>query len=219
MEGTYDERKLAILKSAARVISKQGFRKFTFRQIASEADISPGTLYYYYNSKNLILYDILDYTQSYNEILVKAMKEGEVTPEEVRNRLMRNYDEHARDTNGNKIFLHLMHESLSGDDELAERLRDKYNAWLGSFEKVIELHFGIPQGPINKTVAILLNAVIDGLSNMELMGIEAVNLPSVKNFFEKLINGEFDAIAGVLKENQTFQSEYSKDQIHKSDAE
>lgn len=218
MEGTYDERKLAILKSAARVISKQGFHKFTFRQIASEADISPGTLYYYYNSKNLILYDILDYTQSYNELLVSAMKDGEVTSEEVRNRLLQNYNEHARDTNGNKIFLHLLHESLSGDDELADRLREKYNAWLGSFEKVIELHFGIPQGPINATVAILLNAVIDGLSQMELMGIEAVSLPTVINFFEKLINGEFESIARLLQESQILKSEYTKDQIHKSES-
>ncbi|MGE5421688.1 MAG: TetR/AcrR family transcriptional regulator [Ignavibacteriales bacterium] len=199
MEGTYDERKQNIIKAATRVISKQGFHKFTFRQVAAEANISPGTLYYYYNSKNLILYDIVDYAQSQTAKLVTEMECGQTKPDEVALKVTEMIKQQVYDLNSNKIFLHLLHESLSGDNELAEKMKDKYNQWLDSFEKVIELHFGIPPGPINRSIAILLNAVIDGMSMMEIMGMETIERSEIECFFRLFVGAEFEKLASELR--------------------
>jgi len=57
---TNAEAKKKIVEAAKAVVSEQGVHKATLRAIAAEAGISIGTLYYYYPSKNELLYDIID---------------------------------------------------------------------------------------------------------------------------------------------------------------
>lgn len=194
MEGTYNERKLRILKAAKRVVAEQGFHKMTFRQVAAEAGISPGTLYYYYNSKNLILYDILDYSQSEAARIAEQMQNDSIPRQEVAARLTQILNEQVKDITGNRMFLHLMHESLSGDNELAEKINIKYDSWLGSIDKIIQLYFGIPASPYSRSVAILLNAAIDGMGLAEMIGVETVGLPQIQQLFQQLLEADISKL-------------------------
>jgi AcrR family transcriptional regulator len=45
-----------ILRAAARVFRRRGFADTGMRDIAAEADLSPGNLYYYFRSKHELLY-------------------------------------------------------------------------------------------------------------------------------------------------------------------
>jgi TetR/AcrR family transcriptional regulator, cholesterol catabolism regulator len=49
-----------ILESAARLFRKQGYSATTLRQIASVAKIEAGSIYYYFDSKEAILDEVLD---------------------------------------------------------------------------------------------------------------------------------------------------------------
>ena len=49
-----------ILESAAKLFRRQGFSATTLRQIASMAEIKAGSVYYYFNSKEAILDEVLD---------------------------------------------------------------------------------------------------------------------------------------------------------------
>ncbi|MFN0205590.1 MAG: TetR/AcrR family transcriptional regulator [Planctomycetota bacterium] len=51
-----DDRKLAILRAAARVFRERGYANAGMRDIASAADLSPANLYYYFSGKDEILY-------------------------------------------------------------------------------------------------------------------------------------------------------------------
>ena len=55
-----------IIHAARSVVSQQGISNTTLQLIADEAGISKGALYYYYKTKDDILYDImeLDNTES-----------------------------------------------------------------------------------------------------------------------------------------------------------
>lgn len=55
-----------ILESAEKLIAKEGVNSFSLRDLASECRISQGTLFYFYKSKNDILYDL---TKKHMEIL------------------------------------------------------------------------------------------------------------------------------------------------------
>jgi len=49
------ERRQGILEAAARVFARKGFEKATTREIAQEADVSEGTIYNYFASKQQLL--------------------------------------------------------------------------------------------------------------------------------------------------------------------
>lgn len=54
------ERRMQIISAAARLFAEKGFHRTTTRDIAEEADISEGTLYNYFDSKDDLLLDIMD---------------------------------------------------------------------------------------------------------------------------------------------------------------
>jgi AcrR family transcriptional regulator len=85
----YDERFAGILATAARVIADAGYEKATMRKIASLAGVSIAGLYYYFESKEEVLYLIQFHAF---DSLVKTLKarlaESAAEPAEVRIRLV-----------------------------------------------------------------------------------------------------------------------------------
>jgi AcrR family transcriptional regulator len=51
-----ETRRLEILRAAGRVFRRRGFAETGMREIAAEADLSPGNLYHYFGGKHEILY-------------------------------------------------------------------------------------------------------------------------------------------------------------------
>jgi AcrR family transcriptional regulator len=51
-----EERRVAILRAASNVFRERGFAATGMREIAAEADLSPGNLYHYFSGKHEILY-------------------------------------------------------------------------------------------------------------------------------------------------------------------
>jgi len=72
-----EARRLAILRAAARVFRRLGVSATGMREIAEEADLSPGNLYYYFNGKDEILLFCQERTL---ERLAAAVKAARVIP-------------------------------------------------------------------------------------------------------------------------------------------
>lgn len=55
-----EARKARILEAAARVFARKGYERATTREIADEADVSEGSIFYHFGSKRDLLLNIMD---------------------------------------------------------------------------------------------------------------------------------------------------------------
>jgi AcrR family transcriptional regulator len=74
-EGRALARRLGILRAAARVFRAHGFANTGMRQIAEAAELSSGNLYYYFASKQELLYFCQDYSLDRMLDAIKASRE------------------------------------------------------------------------------------------------------------------------------------------------
>jgi AcrR family transcriptional regulator len=73
-----EKRRQDILEAAARVFAHKGFDRATTREIAHEADVSEGTIYNYFASKQQLLVALADMVQKQlTAILPEPMAEGD----------------------------------------------------------------------------------------------------------------------------------------------
>lgn len=56
----HDDKRTRILKTAASVFAREGFDRASMSQLARECGISKANIYHYYDSKDAILFDMLD---------------------------------------------------------------------------------------------------------------------------------------------------------------
>jgi TetR/AcrR family transcriptional regulator, cholesterol catabolism regulator len=88
---SYDERLLAILQGAASVFAAKGYHRASIRDIAAATDVSLSGLYYYFSSKEELLFLIQDHC--FTTLLSRLSKEldGETDPEVRLRTLVRNH--------------------------------------------------------------------------------------------------------------------------------
>jgi len=79
----------AILRAAAGVFRRRGFAATGMRDIARAADLSPGNLYYYFKSKQELLYFCQDHSLDRMLAAVRALSAARVAPAERLRRVIR----------------------------------------------------------------------------------------------------------------------------------
>lgn len=78
----HDEKRAQILKSAARIFATDGFHRASMAQIAKACGFSKANLYHYYDSKDALLFDLLQaYLRNLRDRICGIALDG-VAPEE-----------------------------------------------------------------------------------------------------------------------------------------
>lgn len=73
----HDQKRELILQSAARIFATDGFDRASMAQLARECGISKANIYHYYDSKDALLYDILDnYLSTLRDRILGTYVEG-----------------------------------------------------------------------------------------------------------------------------------------------
>lgn len=71
-----EKRRQDIVEAAARVFARKGFERATTREIALEADVSEGTIYNYFTSKQQLLAELADMVQEELGAILPASQPG-----------------------------------------------------------------------------------------------------------------------------------------------
>lgn len=118
--------KQKILISAEKLLHDTAFDAITLGNIAKNAGISKGTLYYYYSSKDDIVFDIAD---EYLKDLAKSLLEwaNNKNKDTSLPRFFRYIFKRGVFNESGNLRLYLIGAAVSGHEALRERLSQKYN--------------------------------------------------------------------------------------------
>ncbi len=114
-----------ILAAASELLKTRTFDQVSLSDIAKEAGVTKGSVYYYYKTKNEILYEIAD---SYLAILYSDLKSWiEDTGKDTSlPRLVKYALQRGEHDSGKGLRLHLTLEAVNGDEKIRQQLLDRY---------------------------------------------------------------------------------------------
>lgn len=167
-----------IIIAASKLMTIKGVKSTSLADIAKEVGISKGTLYYYYTTKNEIIFDIAE--QHINQItseLFDWMEKADmqVTPKDIIKVVFEKIL--TAETRG-KLHLYLINNSLTNNEYLKNRFKEKYKEWRNMLEE------GLKKVLKNRTtdygtLATLVLASLDGLTIQWLLGMEKLPIEDI----------------------------------------
>ncbi|WP_025025515.1 TetR/AcrR family transcriptional regulator [Caldalkalibacillus mannanilyticus] len=158
-----EDAKYRIMKAAAYVVSQQGGNKATIREIAKVAGLSTGAIYHYYQSKEEILYELLD--QSLNGTIQTAekTKAQNMTKEEMKSTIYDATLERFTKQTESRLQFQLMNEIITGNEELQIKFNEKYQQWITAIKEVLQNTYGLEEHRLSRPLATWIMAGVDGV--------------------------------------------------------
>ncbi len=158
-----------IIEAASKLMTEKGVTDTSLADIANEVGISKGTLFYYYSSKNDLVYDVAQRNLDLITADILSWMEsirGQVAPSEILKVAMERIV-HA-DTRG-KLHIYLLRDATS-DAHLKERFQATYLKWKQMIEDALKSVYGEDKADLDVQADIILS-VIDGLTIQKVLGI------------------------------------------------
>ncbi len=167
------EKRQQIIDAASELIVEQGIEKTSLTDIAKAAGMSKGSLYYYYATKDDLIFDITEthINQISNNLFeIIENNRADANWEDLLKIL---YERILQAETRGRLHLYLIQQSLNGNWELAERFRKKYGEWnrliREGFEQIESANSG------HTILSSLVVAALDGFLIQSLLGIETID--------------------------------------------
>lgn len=135
-QGRFDDQRQKILTTAASVFSEKGFHGATMDDIAEQLGNTKGSIYYYYKSKEVILYEICDTTlDAALEYLDEILNDDSLTEaDRLRVLISRHLQFMEENVDAWTVFFH----ELSGrNDPKARAIRKKQREFASGIEQML----------------------------------------------------------------------------------
>ena len=185
-KGSGADNRQKIIDAAIELITAKGVEKTSFAEIAKKTGLSKGTLYYYFATKNDLIFDITDIHMQRvtGEIfsMIEAQRDS-VSPELLLTRLCETLL--SSETRG-RLHLFLVREAVSGNQSLKQRFQNTYSQWFSMVDESYE-QMGLVDPDI-RLKAKMLVAVLDGLIIQSLLDVEGAGTTKVVKQLLKIID-------------------------------
>ena len=169
------DRRAEILRAAARRIARDGVRGLRVNDVADEAGVSPGLLYYHFTDRSGLLGATLDYINTHANDVRGRGGRGDASPyDELEQQLLSELgdDDEVRE---NSAAWNELRALAVFEPDLQAPMRRTTAAWVAEVARsVAEVqqdgapHAGHPTDPAR--TATILTALVEGLSNRWLAG-------------------------------------------------
>lgn len=167
-----------IIDVAGRLMTEKGVKNTSLADIARETGISKGTLYYYYSSKDDIIYDITEKHLKHitQELLHLIENIGhEASPKDI---LQLVFEKILQEETRGKLHLYLINDAVSGNINLQRKIREKYKEW------TIMIEDGLKKVLKNRNidytvVSHIIVAGLDGFTIQWILGVEKIPIEDI----------------------------------------
>jgi len=182
-------RRAGIVDAAGRLLVERGLAALSLTAIARAAGISKGTLYYYYPTKEALVFDIAKkHVGDITDFIFELMDTGggKAPPEELIYWLLY---KHKRNPIRMRLHLNLVYQAMNGNADLKQRYRETYAYWHARAREALVRLF--PGHDDHDTMAHMLITTIDGLNVQTMLGLETVSAKKAARFLAAgAIHGE-----------------------------
>lgn len=166
-----------ILEVAARLIMEKGVRGTSLADIAREAGISKGTLFYHFPSKDELVYEVT--VRHFDELIQGFLKgidymDGE-KPEKI---VYEGLNLVLQAKERGKLNLYLLQEAFMGNDELKAKFKETYRDYHNLMRQFLQKLNG-KEDEEDQVKAVMLVALLDGLIIQWLMHPEEVRVEKI----------------------------------------
>lgn len=187
------DNKARILKSAIKLIGAKGVDGTSLADIARDVGISKGTLYYYYSTKNDLVFDITNthmnlITENIFEIIEK--NKANVSWKEMLKILFTSL---LKSETRTRLHLYLLREILSGNEILRKRFVTTYRQWVKMIEDGYSLITDDHRNITNEARSLV--ALIDGFVIQSIIGVGEIQVDKIIGILTKIIDEE----GGIIK--------------------
>lgn len=181
-----------ILAAASELLKTRTFDQVSLSDIAKEAGVTKGSVYYYYKTKNEILYEIAD---SYLAILYSDLKSWiEDTGKDTSlPRLVKYALQRGEHDPGKGLRLHLTLEAVNGDEKIRQQLLDRYTLFRKELGRLVVqrlLRKNLPPEEAEKKEYFygwLLVLLVDGMMLQNLMQNDELDEIAITEELVKLL--------------------------------
>ena len=178
-----------IIDAAGKLMADKGVKLTTLADIAREAGISRGTLFYYYASKNDLIYDILEkHLSDLTDAIFASLPRRRSSTADLASVLQSALTGLIQDENSGRINLYLLQEAIIDNSDLKDRFAVKYQTWRELIAGQIARVFGISDSRRLQALGTLLLAMIDGLTIQFLLAPQSVNFQEISQQMVSMIS-------------------------------
>jgi TetR/AcrR family transcriptional repressor of uid operon len=213
-KASFEERRKFVIDAAMACFSRKGFHLTTMQEVATEAGVSPGALYTYFNSKEDIIEEAAQERRQSRAIRVEtaSLLGGAVaTLDQVFTDF---YQELERDdpASESRIRPQIWADALS-NDRIKNILKESWADIITRNTEVIRR--GQASGEINpsldpEAIALLLLCTADGLVLHKLVDSDATNVAAFGDVLRSLLTGQFSTEMPPLVIEETPAKEIGK---------
>lgn len=197
----HNDGKVKIIEAARAVIIEHGIQGATIRGIAEQAGVSTGAIYHYYDSKEAILYDVMDVGLSEIKRIATISAESEKKVNEIAQEIFDGMQERFKKDAESRLQFYLAHEAMLGNEELQHKFKEKYNNWIERLETIFVQAYKAERGPLTKAVASWTIAAIDGMAFQILLNTNTVDKKYINKVLEFLLYNGFAHFFKIINDS------------------
>ncbi len=177
--------KQKIIEAAQRLIAVEGVEKTSMRDIAVEAGITTGAIYYYYKSKEELLYDVMDYATAITSNIMQMRKAPSAAPDKVLDEIARQITQRLKNNSSRRLRYYLAYQAALGDETLRAKFASDYAAQADRTAQLFNYVFETQPKEEDLFLAIIMVAGLDGIDLQQFVGALPVDVAKLARFYNE----------------------------------